>query len=369
MFGTDDEYNKVTEALLDAAVDPGRWTDALVSAAAWAGANSATILPLKGIMPRVPCTPSMAEGLKAFFDEGWCNRDERRRGLPFLISKGVFGDQDFATSEEIKSSVFYNEFLGRFGVRYSACVGVPTEGDYWALVLNRRYDEAPYTEEEQQRLLRLKRPLALAATMARRAEFAQMAGIADALSAFDCAAVLVRRNGQIAAMNESAERIMGSGLSVRRGELVATRTEFQASLSALIYQITTPRSSQTLQPIAIKRDGCRPIILSGAPLKGLRQDIFRSAAGLLLINDLDASPALPPEDLLQTMFGLTKAECRIANGLADGLALSSLTEQLQITHETGRSQLKSIFSKTQVKRQSELSQLLGKIRHRLLKPR
>lgn len=65
-----------------------------------------------------------------------------------------------------------------------------------------------------------------------------------------------------------------------------------------------------------------------------------------------------PWESLVAMHGLTRAEAKLAAKLAEGLSLEDTAEKLTISIETARSQLKAIFHKTGVRRQSELVTLL-----------
>jgi DNA-binding CsgD family transcriptional regulator len=66
----------------------------------------------------------------------------------------------------------------------------------------------------------------------------------------------------------------------------------------------------------------------------------------------------PPQEVLRTLYGLTPAECRVALLLADGHAPRKIADMVGVTDNTVRSQIKSIFAKTGVKRQAELIRLL-----------
>jgi DNA-binding CsgD family transcriptional regulator len=59
-------------------------------------------------------------------------------------------------------------------------------------------------------------------------------------------------------------------------------------------------------------------------------------------------------DLLQSHFGLTPAEARLALHLVAGETLRSAEAKLGITYETARTHLKNIFGKTGTCRQAEL---------------
>ena len=66
----------------------------------------------------------------------------------------------------------------------------------------------------------------------------------------------------------------------------------------------------------------------------------------------------PPQELLRTLYGLTPAECRVSLLLSDGHAPKHIAEMAGVSFDTVRTQIKSIFSKTGVKRQGELIRLL-----------
>jgi DNA-binding CsgD family transcriptional regulator len=55
---------------------------------------------------------------------------------------------------------------------------------------------------------------------------------------------------------------------------------------------------------------------------------------------------------------MTPAECRVALLLSDGRAPREIAEMVGVSFNTVRSQIKSIFAKTNVKRQGELIRLL-----------
>ncbi|MFO1033956.1 MAG: helix-turn-helix transcriptional regulator [Hyphomicrobiales bacterium] len=61
------------------------------------------------------------------------------------------------------------------------------------------------------------------------------------------------------------------------------------------------------------------------------------------------------------LFGLSKAEVQLAQALLRGEDLASFALDRQISIHTARSQLKSIFSKTDTKRQSELVLLMARL--------
>ncbi len=71
-----------------------------------------------------------------------------------------------------------------------------------------------------------------------------------------------------------------------------------------------------------------------------------------------SSTSLPVELRLRRRFRLSKAEARVAKLLAEGLAPRIIADRLHVSIHTVRSQLQSIFQKTDTCRQAELTSLL-----------
>lgn len=61
---------------------------------------------------------------------------------------------------------------------------------------------------------------------------------------------------------------------------------------------------------------------------------------------------------LQAAFGLSPQEVRITLGLIDGGTVASLAETMTLAESTIRSHIKSVFAKTDCRRQSQLASLL-----------
>lgn len=62
----------------------------------------------------------------------------------------------------------------------------------------------------------------------------------------------------------------------------------------------------------------------------------------------------PPVNIVQSILGVTTAEAKLATALANGETLKSYALQTNISHNTARGQLSSIFHKTGMNRQAEL---------------
>jgi DNA-binding CsgD family transcriptional regulator len=79
----------------------------------------------------------------------------------------------------------------------------------------------------------------------------------------------------------------------------------------------------------------------------------RDPAAVLFIGDPERPVEVDPRNLIR-LYGLSRAEARVAVLLAKGLRLEQSAQQLGLTYETVRKHLKQIFSKTGTDRQAEL---------------
>jgi DNA-binding CsgD family transcriptional regulator len=78
---------------------------------------------------------------------------------------------------------------------------------------------------------------------------------------------------------------------------------------------------------------------------------------VLFIGDPERAVDIDPR-LLTRLYGLSRAEARVAVLLAKGNRLEQVAEQLGLTYETVRKHLKQIFGKTGTDRQAELVRTL-----------
>jgi len=66
----------------------------------------------------------------------------------------------------------------------------------------------------------------------------------------------------------------------------------------------------------------------------------------------------PPVKRLRALFGLTGAEATLAQGLLDGRRLAEIAASRDVSVETVRTQLRSLFKKTGASRQADLMRIL-----------
>ena len=191
---------------------------------------------------------------------------------------------------------------------------------------------------------------------------ARIDGVEAGLDILSVAVIFLGATGEVLLMNRRAEECLSSkdGLLFRAGRFSAEANAESARLLAMIHGAVETGNGKGLKAggtVLISRKLGRPLSVTVAPLRGFNAGCSRQPAAVLFLSDPDRNIELP-EDLLQRCYGLTQAEARLTMVLLEGRSLKEVADCCGVTHNTAKSQLKTIFLKTQVKRQGELIRLL-----------
>lgn len=355
------DFDAIGIAFAEAAVDPSRWDAAMEVAEKATGSAGALLFDLRGHLPLVPCSRAMAPVLETYIHDGWIYRDERYRGLNILERQGVTTEFDFVTTEEIAKHPYYQEFLAPFGLERYAAVKIAAGDDFWALSLQRSIQQGPFTPDEMKRLAELSKQLGSTAAVARAIGFGKAEAALDAFSATEMPAIMLDRGGNVLRANASAERLLGRGLQITRRRLASfDRTATDAldrSLKALLCSTDT---AATAPPVPLPRLVGRPLLAYPLRLPKVSYNALAPCQAIVILIDPDARPP-PPEAVLQSCFGLTMSEARIARKVCSGHGVETAADELGVSYETARNRLKSVFAKTETHRQSELVALLTRL--------
>jgi len=176
--------------------------------------------------------------------------------------------------------------------------------------------------------------------------------------------VLVDPKGMVMATNEVGQEILaaGDGLMVTNGRLTARDAATARSLESFVRagaEAQTDPVQTHGQPLAVSReDASAPltvIVHPGPSVQPVNAPLRRSA--IVVMRDPERRASVSAHVVGQ-LFGLTPAEATLATLLAQGADLDEAATELGIRRNTARSQLQSIFMKTNAKRQSELVRMI-----------
>jgi len=113
-------------------------------------------------------------------------------------------------------------------------------------------------------------------------------------------------------------------------------------------------------PTALPRPGRSPVIAYLMRSFQLAETPLSTYHAIAVLVDPDAR-LVPAIDTLRSVLELTPAEARLAIALQSGDDIAAASTRLNISAETVRKQLKAIFAKTGVRRQSDLIALLANL--------
>ena len=332
------------------------------AAALVTGSVGAALLPIRGLLPTVPLSQSMHGLFGAYSRDDWHERDERRRGIPTMVRRGVMTDFDIVRPDEIGRSPYYQELLAPFKLQWFAGVKVAAGDDLWCLTLQRSPSEGPLSRGDLRRLGSLSNSLSSAAALARAVGFARAEAASDAFEMSGTAVVLFDRRGEVLRINQAAETLLSSpALRIINKRLVSWDRVATASVDRALHALLWHEDGSSLLPPVVlpRRDG-RPILAYPSRLSGVAADCFSPCQAVVVLVDLEAKLDLAESDL-KTAFDLTTAEARLARLLLSGETVETASNQLGIAYETSRRHLKSIFHKTGTGRQGQLVALLARL--------
>lgn len=360
------DFGALLESFATASADPSLWEAAMDTAAQVTGSVGAILLPVRGPVPGTPYSQSIGGVTERYFREGWDRRDERTiRAVPKMIQHGVVSDLDFATSEEIARNPYYQEFLGREGLRWFAGVKIAIGEDLWCLSIQRSTKQGPFSPDELRGLSAISGGLSSAAATARARGFARAQAALDAFDTTGAAVVLLDRRGEVSWFSRSAGSLFGSDIHIAGRHLVCSDTNAMNGLSHAIHKLVWERDCAAASaPIVIPRQQGRPIVAYASRSARISASAFAPCQVVIVLVDLEMKINVRPEEL-RVIFGLTPAESRLAVRLARGESIDDAAKRIGISYDTSRNVLKSIFQKTETHRQGELVALLARLKTHL----
>lgn len=355
---------EVSARLGDAAIDPAIWPQAMEEICAAVGATGAALLQSDVRTPDIPRTPGVDDYFRQYFADGWHTRDVRaQRGVPLLLKgERVVTDQDILSPEEMRREGLYAESLSPHGLQWFAVIGFWAGPALWGLSIQRTLREGAFDHDHKLILARLSQRLTETATLSRIVGSAVLTGMTNALELVNKPALALDQSGFVIEMNRAAEQVFDHEVSVRSRRLLMRDKRANALLDAFIDRLRATPDTAVLPsaPIVVRRPAKLPLLMHLLPVDGAARTPFVGARVLLVFSDLQAT-RIPDNALLAQVFGLSRAEARLAALVTAGLSLTEAAAELGIGRETARTQLKAVFLKTGTHRQGELAALLARL--------
>lgn len=366
-----DTYDELISSLYDAARESECWRRALESIKALFEANFVTLIlriPTQdetGLMVAVGRVQERELG-----DASISYFPYQHQMTPFsnLPANKVFTVDDIMSEEEWRQSTYREHWCAPSGVYHllGADIGTPGSGRLRFRIT--RPESAPPFDAEDRALCErivphLRRALVLHNELDRNASMSAL--YCQAVEKLSLGMILVDEGGQVIDQNLAARHLLESedGLKIVGGRLEAFYPSDNKELRRLIRQAFSLVEEETRAerfPEAMSLTRPSGEVNLGVVVEPIARTAWADGKGhpaaVVYIRDA-VGHSQANSDVAKKLFGLTPAETQLSLQLANGLSLEEAAEELGIRRNTARAHLRSIFSKTGVRRQTELVRL------------
>jgi DNA-binding CsgD family transcriptional regulator len=353
--------------LYDAAADPNLWTPFLEQLAQSTKARSALLLMHNSSQGVYTVSRSWAVDPLAtrLYQEHFSSRDVwAHRGLAKPAGV-VCNSEELSPRVEIETTEIYNDLYIPFGMNYGMFGVIENSPSRWASVSLFRDESGSAFQTSELEILKFLDP------HMRRAfnlhfHFSELkarsSGLEKALDMLPTGLIFFGADGRIVFMNRSASAIVsrGDGLLATHNGLKAERASESSLLTKTVQDAVSMSNGVSIFGEGIVRVSRRTkpaLQIAVSPIRDKSIDTSQPINAVAFVID-PTQRKCPTQDILRTLFGLAPAECRVALLLGDGRSPREISQTVGVSFNTVRSQMKSIFAKTGVRRQSELVRLL-----------
>ena len=346
------------ESLYASLLDVAPWRSFLDRLTDFAEADFVTLIltPRRAERPGLLLTP----GADPAVEENYVR--ELFAGDPFtgLPEGRVVHFRDFVRADQQRRNAAYFEFLRQ--TSSDEVIGVEiSEGEALQLRLRytRRAGERPFDTADTARMEALVPHLRIALRLFDRLATGETEQriYAGAVERMAVGVVMLDHSGRVVRLNSIASAILAEadGVALKGSRLVLEDVtmgrHFQAALARepgappYTLRIGRPSGAGDLCLVIGETEASEHVNARGGPTKVL----FLSDPGQLAGVSTEA---------IRDLLGLTWGEAAVAADVASGLSLADSAARLGISPNTARAHLRAIFSKTGVKRQSQLMHLV-----------
>lgn len=289
------------------------------------------------------------------------SRTEATTRLIHAKHPGFLTERDLFSAEEELNDPLFSELarpLG-FGSGIATAIEIST-GDFVVFQMFRRLSQVHFDSRMVKRLNLLRPHLARSAMLSARLRLQRLQAAAEALAIIGLPAGVLSKNGRVLAANRLLEEMTEHVFWLSQDRMALK----DASANGMFIRAVEKSGKDGFAtscsfPIQAANGGDR-VIGHLIPTRGQARDIFDGATAIFVVTPL-SSPKAPEDSLIQALYDLTPAEARVARGVVEGETVANLARRFGVSHETIRSQLKNVFSKTGVQRQADLVSQLGAV--------
>ncbi|GJH30397.1 hypothetical protein [Caballeronia novacaledonica] len=362
-----DELSELVGSICDAGLNWARWPQVLdgvaralggMRADLWVGAPTGHVraMDFVGIAPEY----------RATYEQHFGHIDPIFWPVTMLPEGTVLTDA-VVPRAQLERSEFYQDWVRPQQMHSIAVVNfLRTDAISGVIGLPRTAHGRPFHEEDL-RLLRmllphLRRAIHMQLRLGTLARQEQVTSAA--LDALRHAVAIVDQDCRPLFINRSAQKIIAGrdGLAINATMLCASTNRLTQMLHALVARATARSECETCggAMTLMRPSGKRALNALVARLCGNSTwpGVGESTRAALILISEPERDAMASEDVLISLYGLTRSEARIAGRLGRGDSLCTVADSLGVLTSTARTHLHHAFAKTSTQRQSELARLV-----------
>lgn len=354
-----DRFSYLLGLIYDAALDTGKWVRCFEEVCSAFSANYASLI----VRPSAP-----VEAMSLIFS----GSDDRRlldqhnphlalspfSGLP-LDKLATIGDM--LSDAEWRGSAYYQAWCAPHSVFHVMAIDfAAADQAVYGFRLTRPENAPSFSSEDRalcERLVpHLKRALNLYQSTHQDRRITSL--YSQAMVQLMVGVIVLDEHGLVLQSNPIAKAILsaGDGLKIVGNQVTASYATDNRKLQRMVTDaLRAPSKVGLIEAMAVTRPSGQASW--GVVVRLLASDEWTEGKHrptvAIFVRDPDGA-SHPPVKLAQQLFELTPAETALAIQLTNGLSLEEAAEALNIRRNTARAHLRSIFSKTGVRRQTEL---------------
>ncbi|MBN9008211.1 MAG: helix-turn-helix transcriptional regulator [Rhizobiales bacterium] len=360
MTGDAVDFEAFVDDIYEASVVAEHWPRVLDHLARIADAEGTLLFAVAPGESRWLSSAAIHDSMTAWAEGAWYLDNPRGARLVPRTDPRFLTDLDEFTLAELDNEPFYTRFLRPRGLGWvvGTAIRAPS-GDTLVFSIEKAFDKGPVPREVAEQLDQFRPHLARASLLSARLGLERARSTVSALDMIGLPAVAIAPGGRALAAN-SGFLASAPGVSIGAFDQVqflnpAAQAMFADAIAA---HPSVPTHLGRSIPVA-SADTHPPFVAHVLPMRRSSLDVFTGAVSLLFLTPLTQQSS-PGPDLLQALFDLTPAEARVASMVVDGRPLDQVAMNLNVSLNTVRTQLKSVFAKTGAQRQAELVSLLGR---------
>lgn len=366
----DDEFHHILNCIYDAALDPTEWENVLSLLSQFLNAEQSYMRILNTPKNDVKLTyyhnkdPSWGQAYKDYYihKDPWLNKI-------LSADKSIIScTHHYLSDKEYESLEFHQDFVApqnnHYGLGGKINIDNATTG---FISFNRDRSKQGFENKHLENLKILAPHIKRSLLINKRIHYCEIKSniLKDSLDQINGPLLLVDKHGKIAYLSSLAEQLLTKniGISVKKQCIFISSYDDNLKLQKLIHQATNINGSLSRQGGILKCNNpgthtTLSIFVTPVGAGNLTAETPYDNMALLLLHTNNQETTVSTE-LLRNLYNLTPAEAKLSLYLYQGYSLDEIAGMASRSKNTLRSQLRSIFNKMGISKQSELIRIIS----------